>query len=73
VEKIYAPGGPTLGLKEDILFLEIFYFSIFGRAAELRRAGGAQRPVSGGYELKKTGARSARARTRGKNPLVKQD
>jgi hypothetical protein len=32
--------------------------------------GGAQRPVSGGYELKKTGARSARARTRGHNPLV---
>jgi hypothetical protein len=27
-------------------------------------------PFSGGYELKKTGARSARARTRGQNPLV---
>jgi hypothetical protein len=35
--------------------------------------GGAQRPVSGGYELKKTGARSARARTRGQNPLVKNN
>ncbi len=32
--------------------------------------GGAQRPVSCGNELKKTGARSARARTRGQNPLV---
>jgi len=32
--------------------------------------GGAQRPVWGGNELKKTGARSARARTRGQNPLV---
>ncbi len=31
---------------------------------------GAQRPVLCGNELKKTGARSARARTRGQNPLV---
>ena len=42
-------------------------------AASLRCAGGggAQRPVWGGSELKKTGARSAQARTRGQNPLVK--
>jgi hypothetical protein len=32
--------------------------------------GGAQRPVWGANKLKKTGARSARARTRGQNPLV---
>jgi len=32
--------------------------------------GGAQRPVGRGNEPKKTGARSARARTRGQNPLV---
>jgi hypothetical protein len=32
--------------------------------------GGAQLPVLRGYEPKKTGARSARARTRGQNPLV---
>jgi hypothetical protein len=32
--------------------------------------GGAQRPVLFVNELKKTGARSARARTRGQNPLV---
>jgi hypothetical protein len=32
--------------------------------------GGAQRPVWLGNEPKKTGARSARARTRGQNPLV---
>jgi hypothetical protein len=38
--------------------------------AAMSRGGGAQRPVWGGNELKKTGARSARARTRGKNPLV---
>jgi hypothetical protein len=31
---------------------------------------GAQRPVWVGSEFKKTGARSARARTRGQNPLV---
>jgi hypothetical protein len=31
---------------------------------------GAKRPVWGGNELKKTGERSARARTRGQNPLV---
>jgi hypothetical protein len=32
--------------------------------------GGAQRPVGRGKEPKTTGARSARARTRGQNPLV---
>ncbi len=55
---------PSLGLKGSILF------SIFGGAAKLRW-GGAQRPVWRVYEHKKTGARSARARTRGQNPLVK--
>jgi hypothetical protein len=35
------------------------------------RGGGAQRPALQVSELKKTGARSARARTRGQNPLVK--
>jgi hypothetical protein len=34
--------------------------------------GGAQRPVWCGNELIKTGARSARARTRGQNTLVNQ-
>jgi hypothetical protein len=33
-------------------------------------AGGAQRPALQISELKKAGARSARARTRGQNPLV---
>jgi len=32
--------------------------------------GGAQRPVGRGNAPKKTGARSAQARTRGQNPLV---
>jgi hypothetical protein len=40
-------------------------------AAKLRWAGGgAQRPALQVNELKKTGARSARARTRGQNQLV---
>jgi hypothetical protein len=51
-----------LGQKGSILFLEIVDFFIFG--------GAAQRPVGRGNEPKKTGARSARARTRGQNPLV---
>jgi hypothetical protein len=36
------------------------------------RGGGEQRPDLQVSELKKTGARSARARTRGQNPLVKK-
>jgi hypothetical protein len=59
-----------LGLKEDILFLEIVIF-LFGGSSEAAM-GGAQRPVGRGNEPKKTGARSARARTRGQNPLVQQ-
>ncbi len=39
-------------------------------AVNLRWVGGAQRPVWRGNAPKKTGARSARARTRGQNPLV---
>jgi hypothetical protein len=70
--KIYAPGDPSLGLKEDILFLEIVNFYIFEGAAKLRWVGGAQRPVGHVNEPNKTGARSARARTRGQNPLVKK-
>ncbi len=67
VKKAFDVGGPS--------WIDFIYF--WGRmksseAASLRWAGGggAQRPVWGGSELKKTGARSARARTRGQNPLV---
>jgi hypothetical protein len=53
------------------LFLEIV---IFGGSKKKQRScdgqGGAQRPVCRGNKLKKTGACSARARTRGQNPLV---
>jgi hypothetical protein len=62
-----------LGLKGSILFLELGDFLFFGdekEAAELRCTGGAQRPLWRVNEPKKTGARSARARTRGQNPLV---
>ena len=53
------------------MFLEIVdFFYFFVGAAKLRGAGGAQRPVRRVNEPKKTGARSARARTRGQNPLV---
>jgi hypothetical protein len=41
-----------------------------GQNSKLWCARGAQRPVWRGNELKKTGARSARARTRGQNTLV---
>jgi len=59
-----------LGLKEDILFLEIVYFSFWGEQRSCDGREGAQRPVGRGNEPKKTGARSARARTRGQNPQV---
>ncbi len=39
-------------------------------AGKLRWAEGVQRPVWRGNAPKKTGVRSARARTRGQNPLV---
>jgi hypothetical protein len=66
----YTPlAAQVQAWKGSILFLE--YFCIFGGAAKLRLpGGGAQRPVCHVNEPKKTGGRSARARTRGKNPLV---
>ncbi len=59
-----------MGLKEDILFPEIVYFLFWGEQRSCDGREGAQRPVRPGNEPKKTGARSARARTRGQNPLV---
>ncbi len=63
-------GGPNSGQKGSILFLEYFFLG-GGEAAKLRWREGAQRPVWRVNEPKKTGARSARARTRGHSPLVK--
>ncbi len=60
-----------MGLKEDNLFLEIVCLLYFGVSSEAAMGGvGAQRPVWHANDPKKTGARSARARTRGQNPLV---
>ncbi len=64
----YAPGGPSTGQKGSILFLD--YSFIWGMQRSCDGWGGAKRPVWRGNEPKKTGARSARARTRGQNPLV---
>ena len=53
---------------------DIFYIYFWGSNKKQRscdeRGGGAQRPVWRVNEPEKTGARSARARTRGQNPLV---
>jgi hypothetical protein len=58
---------PNSGLKESILFLEIFVLFIFG--PKLREAGARSALFWRVNVPKKTGARSARARTRGQNPL----
>jgi hypothetical protein len=50
--------------------IDFIYIWGSNKAAKLRWAGGAQRPVGRGNESKKTGARSARARTRDQNLLV---
>jgi hypothetical protein len=59
-----------LGQKGIILFLEIVDFLFWREQRSCDGRGGAQRPLGRGIEPKKTGARSARARTRGQNPLV---
>ena len=61
-----------MGLEGDFLFLEIVIFCL-GGAAKLRWREGAQRPVWSVNEPKKMGARSARARTHGQNPLVNKN
>ncbi len=58
--------------KINNLFYSIYRESDEDRSSEaaMGEGGGAQRPALHVSELKKTGARSARARTRGQNPLV---
>jgi len=59
-----------LGLKGSILFLEIAFF--WGGGPQRSCDGvGRSAPFWRFGEPKKTGARSARARTRGQNPLVR--
>jgi hypothetical protein len=47
-----------------------FFIAVRNSEAAMVGAGGAQRPVLRVKESKKIGERSARARTRGQNPLV---
>ncbi len=62
-EKSFDVGGPSS--------IDFIYFWGSNKKQQCDgRGGGAQRPVSGSIKLKKTGARSARARTCGQNPLV---
>ncbi len=63
-KKAFDVGGPSS------LVFKNFWGGIRSSEAALG-GGGAQRPVLRGNELKMTGARSARARTRGQNPLVR--
>jgi hypothetical protein len=60
--KIYAPGDPSLGLKKDILFLEIVYFHFLG-SSEAAMGGGAQRPF-GVFMSPKRRVREAHGRAR---------
>ncbi len=64
----YTPLAPELGSEGKHFVSENSLFFIFGGAAKLR--GGRAAAIWGFNEPKKTGARSARARTRGQNPLV---
>jgi hypothetical protein len=68
--KDIRPRRPEFGAEENHFVSGIFLY--FGGCSEATkgRVGGAQRTVFRVNEPKKTGARSARARTRGQNPLV---
>ncbi len=68
--KDIRPWWPEYGPEGKHFVSGLFFY--FGGCSEAAMDGGrgAQRPVWGGNELKKTGARSAQARTRGQNPLV---
>jgi hypothetical protein len=65
-KKALDVGGPS-----SIDF--IYFWGSNMKSNAMGEGGGARSaPVWGNNTLKKTGARSARARTRGKNPLVLQ-
>jgi hypothetical protein len=71
--KIFDPGGPGSGLEEDLVSgnSKFIFLADEYEAAKLRWAGRARSaPFGMSMSPKKTGARSARARTRGQNPLV---
>ncbi len=62
-KKALDVGGPS-----SIDF--VYFWGSNNKQRSCDGRGGAQRPVSCGNELKMMGARSARTRTRGQNPLV---
>ncbi len=66
------PSGPSLGPEGKHFVSGNNLFFSFGGSSKAAMGGGAQRPVGRGNKPKKTGARSARARTRGQNPLVQK-
>ncbi len=72
MEKYTPLAAQVRARRERFLYLEIVDFLFLGEQRSCDGRGGAQRPVWRVYEPKKTGARSARARTRGQNPLVGQ-
>ncbi len=67
VEK-YGPWRPEFGPEGRHFVSGNSLFLYFWGSSEAAR--GAQRPFWYGKKTNKTGARSARARTRGQNPLV---
>ena len=67
----YTPLAAEFGPEgKHFVSVNIRFFYFCGSSEAAMGGGGAQRPVRRGNEPKKTGARSARARTRGQNPLV---
>ena len=70
VEKYTPLAAQVRARRERFLYLEIVDFLFLGEQRSCDEQGGAQRPVLRDNELTKTGARSARARTRGQNLLV---
>ncbi len=68
--KDIRPWRPEFGPEGMHCVSKIFIFYFWGSSEAAMGGGGAQRPVCHVNEPNKTGARSARARTRGQNPLV---
>jgi hypothetical protein len=64
------PWRPEFGPEGKHFVTGNSYFLFLGEQRSCDGPGGAQRPVGRGNESKRTGARSARARKRGQNPLV---
>ena len=71
MEKYKPLAAQVRARRVRFLFMEIVDFLSLGISEAAMGGGGAQHPVGRGNEPKMTGARSARARTRGQNPLVR--